>query len=210
MRVGEEVGASTLEHDLSLGENVSTVGVRERHVDELLDDQNGGPSRVHVSEDLEKLRDDQGPEPERQLVDDQHLRIGHHGPGDSEHLLLAAGQRPGRLLGPFSQDREEIHHPVAAFGERRAGTPERPEAGAQVVLDRESGEELAAFRQVGDTAADHVVRLEAVYRNARERDRPRGGSDQTRDRPQRGGLPGPVGAEQGDALAVADRDRDVA
>jgi hypothetical protein len=36
-------------------------------------------------------------EPERRLVEQQHLGFGHQGPPDGEHLLLAAGEQPALL-----------------------------------------------------------------------------------------------------------------
>ena len=45
--------------------------------------------------DLEQLLDDDRREPERQLVDDQHLGLVHERHRQGEHLLLAARQVAG-------------------------------------------------------------------------------------------------------------------
>ena len=51
---------------------------------------------VQPRDDLEHLLHDDGREPERQLVDDQHLGLVHQRHREREHLLLAArrGRRP--------------------------------------------------------------------------------------------------------------------
>ncbi len=62
-------------------------------------------------------------EPERQLVDDENLRIGHQPARDRHHLLLAARQRAGLLalaLGEARKQREHLVEPVGIFAAPRA------------------------------------------------------------------------------------------
>ena len=56
-------------------------------------------SRRMVAEDL--LHDHRR-EPHGRLVEQHHLRPGHERPADGEHLLLAAGERPGELRAPLA------------------------------------------------------------------------------------------------------------
>ena len=50
---------------------------------------------------LVELVDDQRRQAHRQLVDEQHARVGAEAAGQGEHLLLAARQRAGQLRAPL-------------------------------------------------------------------------------------------------------------
>ena len=57
--------------------------------------------------DLEHLLDHQRRQAERRLVQQQHLGPAHQRAADRHHLLLAAGQRAGRIVALLAQDREQ-------------------------------------------------------------------------------------------------------
>ena len=42
----------------------------------------------------------------------EQLRLSHQRPADRAHLLLAAGHRPGLLVAPLGEAREELEHAV--------------------------------------------------------------------------------------------------
>ena len=58
-------------------------------------------------------------ETHRRLVEQQQLRSGHQRPSDGEHLLLAAGHRPGLLGDALPQPREQLEHPLLVLGDVR-------------------------------------------------------------------------------------------
>ena len=61
---------------------------------------------------LVQLVDDQRRQTHRQLVEQQHARVAGDGPGDGQHLLLAAGHRAGHLGAPLGQAREVRERPL--------------------------------------------------------------------------------------------------
>lgn len=84
-------------------------------------------------------------EAEGRLVEKQESRLRHQRPGDGEHLLLAAGQRPATGASPPGEQREEFVHPTAcALTHRRRPRGER--TGVQIFLHRQTGEDVPSFR----------------------------------------------------------------
>ena len=63
-------------------------------------------SRRVVADDRQQPLDDDRREAEAQLVQQQQLRLARQRPADREHLLLAAGQQPGRRSAQLAQRRE--------------------------------------------------------------------------------------------------------
>src|ERR1041385_6953166 len=105
--VGLELGARAREHDAAGLEHVARVGSLQREVRVLLDDQDGQALvLVQLADDPEQLRDQDGREPERGLVEQQEPRPVHERPREREHLLLAAAQRPGLLPPPLREPGE--------------------------------------------------------------------------------------------------------
>ena len=75
------------------------VGDAEDDAGELLDHQHRDAGAGQIAHLLVQLLDDQRRQAHRQLVEQQHRRVGRQAPGQGEHLLLAARQRarpPGR------------------------------------------------------------------------------------------------------------------
>ena len=62
----------------------------------LLRDQQAEPlGPVEVGKDVEDVLDDHRGQAHRRLVEQDQARLGHEGPADRRHLLLAAGGQPG-------------------------------------------------------------------------------------------------------------------
>src|SRR5688572_17244179 len=82
-------------------QHVAAMARLEREARVLLDQEHrhalGGDRANH----LEDLLDHERREPHARLVEQEQLRTAHHRARDREHLLLAARERPGRLLAPF-------------------------------------------------------------------------------------------------------------
>jgi hypothetical protein len=60
------------------------------------------------------LGDDERGEAPRRLVEEQQPRVPHERAPDREHLLLAARERAGVLLGALAQPREQLEHAFEA------------------------------------------------------------------------------------------------
>jgi hypothetical protein len=79
------------------------------------------------------------------------------GPGDRQHLLLAAGQRAGDLVEPLAQHRE--HREIAvALAVEIALPPPHEAAEAEVLGDGEVGEDAPAFRHHRHGGAHPLLR----------------------------------------------------
>ena len=109
-----------LEQDLPARHQVHAVGVLQRLVCVLLDDQCAGPALVGRRADrAEESVDDLRCESERQLVGEQDRRIATEGAGERQHLLLAAREHSAS----HGQSRLEL-------GEQRQRTFDRTPADA--------------------------------------------------------------------------------
>src|SRR4051812_36137599 len=85
-----EVGRSGVMTDRALFHDVDALGglKRQRHV--LLDQEDGDTFVMQRIDDLMNLRDHARHQPFGRLVEQDNLRLQHHGTRDGEHLLLAA------------------------------------------------------------------------------------------------------------------------
>ena len=93
-------------------------------------------------------------EAERRLVEQQQLRRRHQGPGDRQLLLLAAGQGAGRLAAPLGEDREELEHLLRGSRATAAAIAPARGAEAQILGDREDGEDAPPLRHQRHAAGD--------------------------------------------------------
>ncbi len=73
----------------------------------LLDEQHGGAFGFDLVNRAEDRLADDGREAEGGFVKEQQLRVRHQGASHGQHLLFAAGKRPGALLDPFLEAREQ-------------------------------------------------------------------------------------------------------
>src|SRR5712691_7995918 len=83
------------EGDLALVEHVHVVGHGQGPGHVLLDQQQRRARLGQAVEELEDLVDDLGGQAHRHLVEEDDRRVRQVGPGEGQHLLLAAGERPG-------------------------------------------------------------------------------------------------------------------
>ena len=115
-----------------------------------------------------------GIKPFGRLVEQDDLRLQHHGARDGEHLLLAARQRAAGLIAPFRQHREIGEHLVEQRAALVLGNAVAVEAGAQVLHHREQAEDAAVLRHIADAEAGELVRRQAGDRVAVEQHARRG------------------------------------
>src|SRR5438093_3510065 len=91
LAAGED-GTPLDEDDAAVGERVDRRVV-------LVDDDDGNASLANVADHPPDVAADEWRQPLGRLVEDDQLRVGHQGPADRQHLLLAArraGRRHGR------------------------------------------------------------------------------------------------------------------
>ena len=144
-----------------------------------------------------------GCEPQRRLVQHHDGRLGQQRPADGQHLLLAARQVAGAVAAArFEQRKEPVHRLQAAAG-LGAAPAQGPGRGAQVLVDGQVGEHVPPLQHGDEAAPRPVMSPHAADAPPVEQDRPRGDrtllvGQQAGDGADRGGLAGPVRAEQRD------------
>ena len=182
-------------------------GDGERDVRVLFDHQHGETIvGVEIGEHSEDLAHDRRCEAERGLVAQQEPRPAHQRARDRQHLLLAAGQAAGRLPPSLAEDGEDGEPGCDVLRDLRRRR-HRIGAQSQVLLDGEVGEGAAPLRNVGDAEADAVGGACRRDVDAVEKDRA-ARRNLARQRPQRRGLAGAVGAEQRHHVALVDHEVD--
>ena len=88
-----------------MGQHVRAVGQRHRPLRPLLDEQDREAALANLLQRPEDHVDKLRGEPERGLVEEQHVRIRNEGPRDRQLLLLPAGERAGLAAGNSSYAR---------------------------------------------------------------------------------------------------------
>ena len=203
--VCEQVRGRPLQDDAARAHHRAAVGVPQRQPRVLLHQQDGHALRAQRVERREDLGDDQRREPERGLVEQQQLRLGHERPGDGQHLLLAAAERLGRLVGALLQHGEQRAHALQPALDDGAPLP----AGAvraqlEVVAHGHGAEEQAALGHEREPVAHQALGPRRAHLGAVVADRARAQRHEPDDRLEQRRLAGAVGADDGHELAGAD------
>ena len=107
------------------------------------------PSRLRSRMVLQHVLHDGRRQAERRLVEHHQLRRAHQAAADREHLLLAAGERAGRLPAALGQHRKQRKHPFEIARALRARARQH-RAHVEVFRDRERRKNLAAFGDLAD------------------------------------------------------------
>ena len=126
----------------------------------------------------------------------------HQGHGQGQHLLLAAGEVAGLLVGPVIEDREELDHPLLGLVDGPVVLADHPGAEPQVLVDGQGREDAPATGHQGQAHLGDGLGRFARDGPAAELDRAAADPDQARGPLEQGRLAGPVGAEQGHDLAL--------
>ncbi len=157
---------------------------------EVLFDQQHRDGLGGAFQHLGDLGDDLRGEALGRLVGDDQLVAVEQRAADGHHLLLAAGERAGRLSGAPEQFGEELVDervvglPVAAFGQ------------AQVLRDGQPREDAPVLGGIADAPADEGVRGQ-LHRLLAVQQHAAGARHQAEDAAHGGGLARTVAAEQG-------------
>jgi hypothetical protein len=199
-----QLGARPGERDATDLEHVRRLCGLKRNVRVLLDDEDGQAFLlVQLSDDSEDLRDEEGREAERRLVEQQQPGPLHECARQREHLLLAAAECPCLLAAPLFEPRKEGLDAREVVLRRAA----RIRAKAEVLPDGQLRERAAALRDVGDPEACDGVGPESAQPRPCE-EQLAVAADTARDRAQRRGLARAVRSEHGGDLALLDGERD--
>ena len=129
------------------------VGDAEHLVGELLDDQDRDVVGGDALHDVVELLDDERREPHRQLVEQQHLRVGAERARDREHLLLATRQRAAICL------RRSFRRGKRAYARSSTVDNDMPAVGhhAEVLGHGEVREDAAALGDDAQAVARQAV-----------------------------------------------------
>ena len=157
----------------------------------------------------EDVVDDAGCQSEGGLVEQEHIGVTDQGAGECQLLRLTSRQRPGKLVAPRPEDaeqREELGDPrLDAIG----GAP-RHGAEPEVLLDRQATEDPAVLGDQREATPHDRLGGAAGDGPPANRHLASGGRAQPHDGVQQGRLASPVGTDEGDHLALLDRQRGVA
>src|SRR5574341_223972 len=200
-------GAALLEDHAPGAHDVDARGDGERVTDVLLDEQHR--EALPANDALDRLQDaldEERREPERRLVEQEQAGPHHEGHPETDHALLAPGERAGELLPSLGEDRQEgqdrlpplRHEPPVLDGEG---------AELEVLGHREVGEDEVLLRGDGGAPA-HARRARGLADRRAIEDHPSPPDRQeARDRLERRRLAGAVVADEDDDLARVDRQR---
>ena len=195
------------QRQVPVGEDHEVVGHLLGPLDVLLDDEKRGRA-PELSHDGEQFVHDGRGEPVRQLVGDDESGLLDQDAAQGQHLLLAAGQHPGPVLRPGSEEGKDGRRLVHRFLPGPAG--QAGTADDDVLGHGERGEDGALLGNVGDAAPRPAeVRLTADVGVA-EQHRSGAGRDGPGHARGQGRLARAVRAEDGADAAGRHVERDVA
>ncbi len=166
-------------------------------------------------QDIENLLHELRCQAQRRFIEQQQPWLAHQRAADHQHHLLATGEAVAWKCAARAQDRELRLDRGDVLLDRRLVVAQIG-ADPQILGDREIGEDLPAFRTMGDAGGDDVFgthRREIALRRALRRpkqDAPALRPQQAGDGGESRGLAGTIGADQSDDLALLDLQADAA
>ena len=200
----QELGDRAFEADLPALEEEGMLGQRHGAVHALLHQDHGGPVGVHPTDDVHEALHRHRRKTEGELVDHEESGLGHHHPGQSQHLLLAARQRPRRLVEAVLELGEEADGFVEGDLGPGGVASERVLPDAEVLPDRQARERHLPPHEQRRAQVDDLFRLEVRAVGAEDADDPAMGMVEPGHGPQQGALARTVGAQQRHDVALGD------
>src|SRR4030095_6454111 len=168
--IAPELRRRTVEDDPAVLHDVAVLGDAQRGPGVLPDEEERRPPLgIDLLDDLEDLADEERRKPERGLVEEHQLGLGHEGAPDHEHLLLAAAQIPRELTAALHQAREIVVDHLHV-GLHALGVAPRVGADVQIVLDGQRLQDLSSLHDLYDAEAADVLGVAAVDPLAHELD----------------------------------------
>src|SRR5262249_12260030 len=137
-------------------DHIAVVGYFERCVGVLLDEKHSAALRSDLENNAEDFFDDQGRKAHRWLVQQQQLRLRHHGPADGQHLLLASRKIAGLLgltlpkPGKALDDRVRSALHLGFVGDKIS-------THSQVLRDGHFSKDLSTFRDLHEATSRDLV-----------------------------------------------------
>src|SRR5690554_3164203 len=175
--------------------HIDTISQSESHIELLFHQQHRNllllESGKHFRHPLNHYRR----QTLRWLIEHDELRLGKQRASDRNHLLFATTQATAETLHQRLEDRESLQDPL-----------DRPLPGAscgqsQILLYRQGGEDVAAFRNGSDTCTGDDIRPITRDVSSIELDPPLCRRQQTADCPNCSCLAGAVSSEQRNNLS---------
>ena len=169
------------------------------------------PVGVDALDQREQLLDQERREPERRLVEDQQLRLGHQAAADRQHLLLAAGERAGALRSAVRRGAEKSRTPcsrlwLAPRAAAAIGCRDR-DSRARVMLGKMRRPSGTWMRPRATIAAG---RSRSIAASAKSDGAAAHGAHHAGDGAVERRLAGAIGAQHGDDLALPHGEIDAA
>src|SRR5439155_13108443 len=149
--VGCELCGLALEDLCALIEDDDAIGERQRGVDVLFDQEHRQTLALEATQHLDDGLEHERGESLRRLVQQDQRGVGHQGPADGEHLLLAAREVAPEPAPQLSQPRKASKHVVD--GPRPRAAPDDLE----VFLGAQRREDPPVRGHVGDAPAGHQM-----------------------------------------------------
>ena len=182
-------------------ENDGVVGDIERQLPVLLDQHDGLALILEPLDGAADVGHDQGRQPFRRFVEQQHARVSHQRAADCEHLLLAAGKRAGKLrvalLEPREQAKDTLNVPW--LGGLALALP----GDGEVFTHRQRWKDPAALRDEADAEPRNPLGAQAADGLAKQADVAFLRRQKADNGGNTGGLAGAVASQQGQYLAFA-------
>src|SRR6266545_412694 len=195
----EERGASLVHDQQMVREHLGLVQVVGRQEDRRA-------ALRHVAKHRPHGPPTEGIEPDRRLVEEEHLGVGDHRHRDDHALPESAGQLCVELVAVFPQA-EVVHHLARPLSGVLAGAASDQAHVVDVVVRREEHLRPGLLRHDGDVRADRLrVREHVVAQHRRAAD---GRFELRREDPEERRLARAVAPEEAEDLALVDREGDV-
>src|SRR5215475_13860186 len=157
IRIAAQLLGWPFQHDAAALHHIAMIGDVEDERGVLLDDEDREVALLlEATDDGEYFLDDERRKAERRFVEQDRLGVGHQGPPDHHHLLLAAREIAGLQPPALLESREHVVNaldPLAHLFAVAAAVP----AGYQILLDREIGKDAPAFEHLDDAAAHDLM-----------------------------------------------------
>src|SRR5438309_923396 len=201
--ISPEGSTGAAEEDAPGLNDVGAVRDLERAQRVLLDQQDRDAVIVDFLDDIEDGVHHLRRQPQRWFIQQQQPRLRQQAAGDRQDLLLAARELPGGQVAPLAKDRKLLHQ-LLDIAMRGAAVPTRPRPELEVLAAGETRQDIAPLRYLDEATPDDLVgRLRREIEVAETRDA-RMWAQHTGERVENRRLPGAVGADESDDLALCD------
>src|SRR5690606_5305974 len=207
VRMAKQALGIAVQHHAAVLQHVTVVGDPERHARALLHQKNADAELVaNLHQTFRQLADSNGRQTKRKLIDQKQVRRAHETRGDRQHLPLPARKQARLAALQLRKPREEVIDDLlhgASIGRTAA-----PRYDSEILRHGQVWEYLVAFRNDRQPAPRDLVRRPVFQMRAAEENGSLGHArvvepEKTGYGAQRRGLARPVGAENGDDLALA-------